>query len=86
MYLANFNQGGQNASTIGNQQVLYAKQKDSKEFPCMIGVKISPDSDSLIGYICNIMSGIFQKDAALKEKTKYLAGGRCILRFHNCNG
>ena len=81
-YLANFDSDGRDSSTIGNQRVLHAKRKDGNEFPCVKGIKRSPNSDSLIGYIRN-MTGISPEANALKEKTKYR---RIVVRFHYRDG
>lgn len=70
-YLAAFDRGGRDSSSIGNHRVLYAKRKDGNEFPCTIGIRRSEDSDSLVGYIRN-MTGITAEDIALKDKTKNL--------------
>lgn len=68
MYLTRFDADGRDSSTIGNQRILYAKRKDGGEFPCVIGIRRSDDTDTLVGYIRN-MTGISSQDRALKEQT-----------------
>ena len=57
VYLERFNESGKDSSTIGKQRVLYSRRKDSTEFPCIIGIKLVPDTEFLVGYIRN-MTGI----------------------------
>jgi PAS domain S-box-containing protein len=64
-YVERFYKMGRSNSVIGKQRILHSRRKDGSEFPCLIGIKMLPNTDLMIGYIRN-MTGFSKKQKAVE--------------------